>query len=121
MSRFNQYGVVNYCQQVGGLNQIKDAQRIVLETVSSNSIFDSNKMKLNKGSVLLLNEVQVDPLNSNYVYVIHAIKSSQDNQPVVNLFFYYIENRLRYFYELNNDSDYFFVTYDPAFITIEKK
>ena len=121
MSRFNQYGVVNYVCQVGGLNQLKDAQRIVFETISRNSVFDANKMKFNKGGVLLLDKFQVDPLNSNFVYVIHAINSSQNNQPVVNLFFYYIENRLRYFYELNSDGVLIRVKYDPAIITIEKK
>jgi hypothetical protein len=121
MSRFNQYGVVNYVCQVGGLNRLKDAQRIVFETISRNSVFDANKMKFNKGGVLLLDKFQVDPLNSNFVYVIHAINSSQNNQPVVNLFFYYIENRFRFFYELNSDGVLIRVKYDPAIITIEKK
>jgi hypothetical protein len=121
MSRFNQYGVVNYVYQVGGVNQLKDAHRIVLETISKNSMLVENKIKFNKDNVLLLYDFLVDPLNNNYVYVIHAIKSSQDNQPVVNLFFYYIENRLRFFYELNNDGEHTPVTWEPAFNTIEKK
>jgi hypothetical protein len=117
MSRFNQYGVVNYACQVGSLNRLKDAQRIVLETIADNNIFDVNKIKFNKGKVLLLNEAVVDPLNSNFVYVIHAINSMQDNQLVINLFFYYIENRFRYFYQIED----VFVTYDPALKTIIKK
>ena len=121
MSRFDQYGVVNYVYQVGGTNRLKDAQRIILETIADNQIFDADKIKFNKGKVLLLNEAVVDPLNSNFVYVIHAINSSQDNQLVINLLFYYMENRLRYFYELNNQDEHVFVTYDPAFNTIIKK
>ena len=121
MSRFDQYGVVNYVYQVGGSNRLKDAQRIILETIADNQIFDADKIKFNKGKVLLLNDAVVDPLNSNFVYVIHAINSSQDNQLVINLLFYYMENRLRYFYELNNQDEHVFVTYDPAFNTIIKK
>jgi hypothetical protein len=115
MKRFNSYGVVNYHTQV---NDEKNAKRIITETISMNSNFDEKQVNFNKDKTLFVNEYMVDPLNYNYVYVIHAIKSNQDGYKVINLFFYYIENRLRYFYEIDNNDERVILQWDPAFVNI---
>jgi len=115
MNRFNSYGVVNYHTQV---NDEKNAKRIITETISMNSNFDEKQVNFNKDKTLFVNEYMVDPLNYNYVYVIHAIKSNQDGYKVINLFFYYIENRLRYFYEIDNNDERVILQWDPAFVNI---
>jgi CRISPR/Cas system-associated exonuclease Cas4 (RecB family) len=119
MKRFNSFGIVNYHTQVLNVKDAeKDAKRIITETISMNSNFDEKKVTFNKGKTLFVNEYMVDPLNYNYVYVIHAIKSNQNGFKVINLFFYYIENRLRYFYEIDNNDERVILQWDPAFVNI---
>ena len=118
MSRFTSYGVVNYHTQVRGE---KNAKRIIMETVSANSNFEPNEIAFNKDKNLFVNEYMVDPLNSNYVYVIHAIRGITGDFEVVNLFFYYIENRLRYFYEIDDKDKRVVLMWDPAFNNLNEK
>lgn len=116
MSRFTSYGVVNYHTQVRGE---KNAKRIIMETVSANSNFEANEIAFNKDKNLFVNEYMVDPLNHNYVYVIHAIRGITGDFEIVNLFFYYIENRLRYFYEIDDRKERVVLMWDPAFMNPE--
>lgn len=118
MNRFNSYGVVNYHTQIRGE---KNTKRIIMETVSANSNFDANEITFNKDKNLFVNEYMVDPLNSNYVYVIHAIRGITGDFEVVNLFFYYIENRLRYFYEIDDKDKRVVLMWDPAFNNLNEK
>lgn len=117
MNRFTSYGVVNYHTQV--IDE-KSAKRVILETISMNSNFDEKNITFNKGSNIYMNQSIVDPLNHNYVYVIHAIHSIQGDSKALNIFFYYIENRLRYFYEIDSGNERIFLKWDPAFVEVEK-
>lgn len=110
MSRFTEYGLVNYYMSV---SNEKSAERVILETIADNGLFDPKDIIFENGKNVFVNTALVDPLNSQWVYVIHAIKSFQDRKPVINLFFYYIENRLRYFYEIDQTNERVFLIYDP--------
>lgn len=123
MSRFNQYGVVNYITQITDpqwKRVEKNTKRIISEVISQNGVFDENNIKYYDDKALFCNEYMVDPLNNNYVYVIHAISSIQEGVKVMHVFFYYIENRLRYFYEIDSGDKHIWIVFDPALIEITK-
>lgn len=115
MSRFNSYGLVNYHSRV----DVKNAKRIIEEVLSMNPVFKDRKLEYNKNANICVNECLVDPLNTDYVYIIHAIKDNQGKS--VNLFFYYIENRRRYFYEIDEGNKRISLVWDPAFLEEKKE
>lgn len=114
MSRFSCFGLVNYYAKV----DVKNAKRIFEEVLSMNAVFKNRNIEYNKSANICVNEYMVDPLNANYVYVIHAIKVDQGR--AVNLFFYYIENRLRFFYEIDEGDKRVTLQWDPAFLDDKK-
>jgi hypothetical protein len=69
MQKYNEVGRGNYYLFA---NTEKDAKRIILETLNDNNF--SYEVTFNKGSNVFLTAAILDPLNNEYVYVIHSIK-----------------------------------------------
>jgi hypothetical protein len=95
-----------------------DAKRIILETLNDNQL--SYDVMFTKGSNLLTTISIVDPLNSEFVYIIHSMRSTRYNKPGYNIICYHMENRYRYFYDITENDGRISVIYDPA-ISIPKR
>jgi hypothetical protein len=89
-----------------------DAKRIILETLNDNQL--SYDVTFNKGSNLLTTLSIVDPLNSEFVYIIHSMRSVRYNKSGYNIICYHMENRYRYFYDITENDGRISVIYDPA-------
>jgi hypothetical protein len=116
MQKYNEYGKGNYYLFA---STEKDARRIILETLQDNNL--SYDIVFKKGSNLFLSAAIVDPLNSEYVYIIHSMKGRYQDRPGYHIFCYYMENRYRYFYDVTEGEDRISLVYDPGILNVSPK
>ena len=109
MSKFEEFGKGNFFLFV---QRESDAKRIILETLKDNNM--DTDFSFGKGTNLMLARSYIDPLNSEFVLVIHCVKSKQQNVNGYNIFCYYMENRYRYFYDITENESRISLIYDPA-------
>lgn len=109
MSKFEEFGKGNFFLFV---QRESDAKRIILETLKDNNM--DTDFSFGKGTNLMLAKSYIDPLNSEFVLVIHCVKSKQQNVNGYNIFCYYMENRYRYFYDITENESRISLIYDPA-------
>ena len=109
MSKFEEFGKGNFFLFV---QRESDAKRIILETLKDNNM--DTDFSFGKGTNLMLARSYIDPLNSEFVLVIHCVKSKQQNVNGYNIFCYYMENRYRYFYDIKENESRISLIYDPA-------
>lgn len=109
MSRFEEFGKGNFYLFV---QRESDAKRIILETLKDNNM--DTDFSFGKGTNLMLARSYIDPLNSEFVLIIHCVKSKQQNVNGYNIFCYYMENRYRYFYDIMENESRISLIYDPA-------
>jgi hypothetical protein len=109
MQKYSEYGKGNY--HLFALTE-KDAKRIILETLHDNNL--SYDVIFNKGSNLFLSTSILDPLNNEYVYIIHSMKGRYLNRGGYDVFCYYMENRYRYFYDITEGDSRISLIYDPG-------
>jgi len=117
-----QWSVMQKCSEFGKGNYYlfasteKDARRIILETLQDNQL--SYDLVFKKGANLLLTTAVVDPLNSEYVYVIHSMKGQYYNKIGYHVFCYYMENRYRYFYDITEGENRISLIYEPGVLDV---
>ena len=70
MQKFEEFGKGNYFLFV---QRETDLKRIILETLKDNKM--NTDFTFEKGSNLILSRAYLDPLNSEYVLVIHCVKA----------------------------------------------
>ena len=109
MQKFEEFGQGNFYLFV---QRESDAKRIILETLKDNNM--DTDFSFGKGTNLILARSYIDPLNSEFVLVIHCVKSKQQNVNGYNIFCYYMENRYRYFYDITENESRISLIYDPA-------
>ena len=109
MQKFEEFGKGNFYLFV---KRESDAKRIILETLKDNNM--DTDFSFGKGTNLILARSYIDPLNSEFVLVIHCVKSKQQNVMGYNIFCYYMENRYRYFYDITENESRISLIYDPA-------
>ena len=109
MQKFEEFGKGNFYLFV---QRESDAKRIILETLKDNNM--DTDFSFGKGTNLILSRSYIDPLNSEFVLVIHCVKSKQQNVNGYNIFCYYMENRYRYFYDITENESRISLIYDPA-------
>lgn len=120
-----QWGMMRKYSEVGKGNYYlftrseKNAKRIILETLNNNNL--SYDVVFYKGGNLFLNTCIVDPLNSEFVYVIHSIRGHQGEVPGYHILCYYMENRYRYFYDVTQGENRISLVYDPAILHSKTK
>ena len=113
MQKYNEVGRGNYYLFA---NTEKDAKRIILETLNDNNF--SYEVTFNKGSNVFLSTAILDPLNNEYVYVIHSIKGRYQDRTGYHILCYYMENRYRYFYDVTEGEGRISLIYDPAVLNV---
>lgn len=113
MQKYNEVGRGNYYLFA---NTEKDAKRIILETLNDNNF--SYEVTFNKGSNVFLTAAILDPLNNEYVYVIHSIKGRYQDRTGYHILCYYMENRYRYFYDVTEGEGRISLIYDPAVLNV---
>jgi hypothetical protein len=113
MQKYSEFGKGNYYLFA---STEKDARRIILETLQDNQL--SYDLVFNKGANLLLTTAVVDPLNSEYVYVIHSMKGQYYNKSGYHVFCYYMENRYRYFYDITEGENRISLIYEPGVLDV---
>jgi len=109
MQKFEEFGKGNFFLFV---QRESDAKRIILETLNDNKM--DTDFNFGKGTNLMLARSYIDPLNSEFVLIIHCVKSKQQNVMGYNIFCYYMENRYRYFYDITENESRISLIYDPA-------
>lgn len=109
MQKYEEFGKGNFFLFV---TRPSDAKRIILETLKDNKM--STDFDFEKGPNLILSRSYVDPLNSEYVLLIHCVKSRYKEVVGYNIFCYYMENRYRYFYDITENGTRISLIYDPA-------
>jgi hypothetical protein len=113
MQKYSEFGKGNYYLFA---STEKDARRIILETLQDNQL--SYDLVFKKGANLLLTTAVVDPLNSEYVYVIHSMKGQYYNKIGYHVFCYYMENRYRYFYDITEGENRISLIYEPGVLDV---
>jgi hypothetical protein len=114
MQKYNEVGKGNFYLFA---NTEKDAKRIILETLNDNNF--SYEVTFNKGSNVFLTAAILDPLNNEYVYVIHSIKGRYRDRTGYHILCYYMENRYRYFYDVTEGDGRISLIYDPAILNVK--
>ena len=114
MQKYNEVGKGNFSLFAGSE---KDAKRIILETLNDNNF--SYDIVFNKGSNVLLSTSMLDPLNNEYVYIIHCIKGRYQGSTGYLILCYYMENRYRYFYDVTEGEGRISLIYDPAVLNVK--
>jgi hypothetical protein len=109
MQKFEEFGKGNYFLFV---QRETDLKRIILETLKDNKM--NTDFTFEKGTNLILSRAYLDPLNSEYVLVIHCVKAKHQEVYGYNIFCYYMENRYRYFYDITENDRRISLIYDPA-------
>ena len=109
MGGLNEFGAGNYFAHV---KREVDAKRIITEKIKLNGI-SSKKLEFHSGRNLYFSSYMVNPLNTEFVYMINCIRTRKG----WDIWFYYIENRYRYFYDVTEVDGRFPVTYDPAILS----
>lgn len=97
----------------------KDAKRIIQETLHDNH-FKYNFDLYEIPGVLCAVSI-IDPLNSEYVYIIHSFPGRQGDVPGFHILCYYMENRYRYFYDISNNEGRVSLLYDPGVVPVDLK
>ena len=119
---FSQWDVMQKYNEVGKGNFYlfakteKDAKRIILETLQDNHF--TLDLVFHKGANIFLNTGIADPLNNEYVYIIHCIRGRNNNVPGYHILCYYMENRYRYFYDVADGDGRISLIYDPGVISV---
>jgi hypothetical protein len=111
--KYSELGIGNYYLFA---HSEKDARRIIVESLRDNNL--SYDIVFNKGSNLLLSTAIVDPLNSEFVYIIHSMRGRYQDRPGYHIFCYYMENRYRYFYDVTEGEDRISLVYDPGVLNV---
>ena len=114
MQNFNEVGKGNYYLFA---RTEKDAKRIIMETLQDNHF--NNEFVFQKGANLFFNAAILDPLNHEYVYIIHCIKGRTNDYPGYHIFCYYMENRYRYFFDVAEGDARVSLIYDPGVIDVK--
>ena len=113
MQKYNEVGKGNYYLFA---RTEKDAKRIIMETLKDNHFKD--EMVFEKGSNIFFNTAMADPLNNEYVYIVHCIKGRNNNLQGYHILCYYMENRYRYFYDVADEDSRISLIYDPGVLNI---
>lgn len=113
MNKYSEYGNGNFYMFVP---RETDAKRIIQETLQDNRL--SYQVDFRKGKSLLLSTAVVDPLNNEYVYVVHSFKGRKNDVGGYHIFCYYMENRYRYFYDVEEIDSRISVVHDPAVLNV---
>lgn len=114
MQKYTEVGKGNYYLFT---SSEKDAKRIILETLNDNKL--SYDIVFNKGSNIYQTTALVDPLNSEYVYVLYCIKGRYKDNIGYHILCYYMENRYRYFYDVTEGDGRISLVYDPAVLNVK--
>ncbi len=114
MQKYDEFGKGNF--YLFATSQ-KDAKRIILETINDNQF--KIEANFNKESHILFNTAFVDPLNSEYVYIVHCIRGNQQGIPGYHVLCYYMENRYRYFYDITENDSRISLIHDPAILNVK--
>ncbi len=113
MNKYAEFGLGNFYMFVP---RETDAKRIIQETLQDNRL--PYQIEFRKGKNLLLSNSFVDPLNNEYVYVVHSIKGRKNDVSGYHIFCYYMENRYRYFYDVEEINGRVSVIHDPAVLDV---
>ena len=113
MQKFNEVGKGNYYLFA---RTEKDAKRIILETLQDNHF--KYDIVFEKGSNIFFSTAIPDPLNNEYVYIIHCLKGRNSNLSGYHILCYYMENRYRYFYDVADEKSRVSLIYDPGVIDV---
>lgn len=115
MDGLQEIGAGNYFVHVD--NEL-DAKRIIIERIKWNE-HPSKNLVFNKHENLYFYMYFVNPINTEYVYIIHALKQRDG----YDIYFIYMENRYRYFFDVIDNNVRTSLIYDPAIenSTIENK
>lgn len=106
MDGLQEIGAGNYFVHVD--NEM-DAKRIIVERIKWNE-HPSKNLVFNKHENLYFYMYYVNPINTEYVYIIHALKQREG----YDIYFIYMENRYRYFFDVIDNNVRTSIIYDPA-------
>ena len=106
MDGLQEIGAGNYFVHVD--NEM-DAKRIIVERIKWNE-HPSKNLVFNKHENLYFYMYYVNPINTEYVYIIHALKQREG----FDIYFIYMENRYRYFFDVIDNNVRTSIIYDPA-------
>jgi len=106
MDGLQEIGAGNYFVHVD--NEM-DAKRIIVERIKWNE-HPSKNLVFNKHENLYFYMYFVNPINTEYVYIIHALKQRDG----YDIYFIYMENRYRYFFDVIDNNVRTSLIYDPA-------
>ena len=106
MDGLKEIGAGNYFVHVD--NEM-DAKRIIVERIKWNE-HPSKNLVFNKHENLYFYMYYVNPINTEYVYIIHALKQREG----FDIYFIYMENRYRYFFDVIDNNVRTSIIYDPA-------
>ncbi len=106
MGNLNEFGKGNFYTHV---KREVDAKRLIIEKIKLNGI-SPKKLEFYGGKSLYFASYYVNPLNTEFVYVINCLRTRNG----WDIWFYYIENRYRYFYDVTEFDGRYPVVYDPA-------
>jgi hypothetical protein len=113
MNKYTEFGIGNFYMFV---QRETDAKRIIQETLQDNNL--PYQVAFRKGKNLLLSNSFADPLNNEYVYVVHIMKGRKKDVTGYHIFCYYLENRYRYFYDVEEIDGRVSVIHDPAVLDV---
>ena len=113
MNKYTEFGKGNFYLFVP---RETDAKRIIQETLQDNGL--SYHADFRKGKNLFLSAAYNDPLNNEYVYVIHSFRGRKNDVKGHHIFCYYMENRYRYFYDIEESNGRISVIHDPAVLDV---
>ena len=108
MDNLNEFGKGNYFAHV---RFPEDAKRLITDKIRLNGM-KATKDLFHENSNLFFLGYFVNPLNSEFVYVINCLKTRNG----YDIWFYYIENRYRFFYDVIDNGQRVSVVYDPAIL-----
>jgi hypothetical protein len=113
MNKYAEFGIGNFYMFVP---RETDAKRIIQETLQDNRL--PYQVDFRKGKSLLFSTAFNDPLNNEYVYVVHSFKGRKNDVGGYHIFCYYMENRYRYFYDVEEIDGRISVIHDPAVLDV---
>jgi hypothetical protein len=108
MGNLNEYGKGNFYAHV---NKEADAKRLIIEKIKLNGL-SPRKLEFYGGKSLYFATYYVNPLNTEFVYIINCLRTRNG----WDVWFYYLENRYRYFYDVTETDGRYAVIYDPAIL-----
>jgi hypothetical protein len=108
MGNLKEYGKGNFYAHV---NKEADAKRLIIEKIKLNGL-SPRKLEFYGGKSLYFATYYVNPLNTEFVYIINCLRTRNG----WDVWFYYLENRYRYFYDVTETDGRYAVIYDPAIL-----